>query len=99
MSESIGKYVIVRGKESGVFAGTLAAHEGAEVTLNNARRLWKWAGATETLQLAKDGVSKPNECKFTVTVDEITLLDATTIIPCTAEAKKVITEGVAVWKA
>lgn len=97
MKELIGKRVIVRGDRSGVEYGTLIAREGKVVTLENARRLWYWDGAASLSQLAKDGVSKPGRCKFTVYVDSITILDAIEIIPCTDKAIKSI-EGVVEWK-
>ena len=93
----IGKYVIVRGDRSGVFAGTLAENDGRKVVLNNVRRLWRWYGATECLQLATEGVKKPKECRFTLTAETITLLDAIEIIPTTAEAEANI-KVVPVWK-
>ena len=93
----IGKYVIVRGDRSGVFAGTLAENEGQKVVLTNVRRLWRWWGATECLQLATEGVKKPKECRFTLTAETITLLDAIEIIPTTAEAEANI-KAVPVWK-
>ena len=40
-----GKYVLVRGDRSGVFAGTLKAKDGREVELTECRRIWYWAGA------------------------------------------------------
>ena len=93
----IGKYVIVRGDRSGVFAGTLAENDGRKVVLTNVRRLWRWNGATECLQLATEGVNKPKECRFTLTAETITLLDAIEIIPTTAEAEANI-KAVPVWK-
>lgn len=92
-----GKKVIIRGNNSGVEFGTLVAHNGSEVTLKNAQRLWYWEGAASLSQLAKEGTTNPGECKFTVTLDSITILDAIEIIPCTDEAIKSI-EGVKVWK-
>ena len=97
MKEYIGKKVIIRGNRSGVEFGTLVAQEGQEVTLKNARRIWYWDGAASLSQLAKDGTSKPENCKFTVFVDSITILDAIEIIPCTVKAIKSI-EGVKEWK-
>lgn len=93
----IGKYVIVRGDRSGVFAGTLAENDGRKVVLTNVRRLWRWYGATECLQLATEGVKKPKECRFTLTAETITLLDAIEIIPTTAGAEANI-KAVPVWK-
>lgn len=37
---NIGKYVIVRGDRSGVFAGILSDRDGREVKLNDCRRIW-----------------------------------------------------------
>lgn len=93
----IGKKVIVRGDRSGVFFGTLKEKDGQEVVLGDCRRIWYWDGAASISQLAVDGTSKPTECKFTVAVDEIGILDAIEIIPCTPKAIESI-EGVRVWK-
>lgn len=97
METNINKKVIIRGDRSGVEFGTLVAQNGREVTLRNARRLWYWNGAATLSQLAKDGTSNPASCKFTVTVDSITILDTIEIIPCTDKAIKSI-EEVKEWK-
>lgn len=97
MKENIGKKVIVRGNISGVEFGTLVAQEGQEVTLKNARRIWYWEGAASLSQLAMEGTAKPQECKFTVYVDSITILDAIEVIPCTENAIKSI-EEVKEWR-
>jgi len=93
----LNKKVIIRGDRSGVFFGTLKAKDGREVTLENSRRLWYWDGAASISQLAVDGTTKPGDCKFTVTVEKIVILDAIEIIACTDKAVKSI-EGVAEWK-
>lgn len=93
----IGKYVIVRGDRSGVFAGTLESQDGREVVLRNVRRLWRWSGATECLQIATDGVKKPKDCRFTLTADTVKIMDAIEVIPTTAEAEANI-KAVPVWK-
>lgn len=95
--EMTGKRVIVRGDRSGVFFGTFVDRTGSEVVLSNCRRLWYWDGAASISQLAVDGTVNPDGCKFTVTVDEIVILDAIEIIPCTGKAAEVI-ESVKVWK-
>lgn len=91
------KKVIVRGDRSGVFFGTLEERNGREVKLSNCRRLWYWDGAASNFQLASEGVKVPHNCKFTVTIQEIEILDAIEIIPCTPEAIKSL-ESVAEWK-
>ena len=93
----IGKYVVVRGDRSGVFAGVLESQEGRKVILRGVRRLWRWHGATECLQIATEGVKRPRDCRFTLTADSITLLDAIEVIPTTAEAEANI-KAVPVWK-
>lgn len=97
MNTNIGKKVLIRGNRSGVEFGELLSQNGSEVTLKNARRIWYWDGAASLSQLAKDGTSNPSNCKFTVFVDSITILDAIEIIPCTVKAVKSI-EEVKVWK-
>lgn len=97
MEKFIGKKVIVRGDRSGVFFGMLIAKDGQEVELKDCRRLWFWSGAMSISQLANEGVKKPDDCKFTVTVESICILDAIEIIPCTDMAISNI-EGVKEWK-
>ncbi len=97
MISLIGKKVIIRGDRSGVFFGTLESKEGREVELSNCRRLWYWDGAASISQIAVDGVSKPNNCNFTVTVPTILIEDVIEVIPCSDKAIKII-EGVKVWK-
>lgn len=97
MNTNIGKKVLIRGNRSRVEFGELVSQNGSEVTLKNARRIWYWDGAASLSQLAKDGTSNPSSCKFTVSVDSITILDTIEIIPCTVKAIKSI-EEVRVWK-
>ena len=89
--------VIVRGDRSGVFFGTLKERNGQEVTLTDCRRLWYWSGAASISQIASEGVKNQEACKFTISVEEITILDAIEIIPCTEEAIKNI-NAVKIWK-
>jgi len=90
-------YVIVRTCSAGVFAGNLMGRNGKEVVLNNARRIWYWKGAASLSQLAMEGTSDPDNCKFPCEVAEITLTEAIEIIPCTKKAEKSIRE-VLIWK-
>lgn len=93
----LNKKVIIRADRAGVFFGTLTEKNGREVRLSNCRRLWYWSGAASLSQLAVDGVSNPNGCKFTVTVSDICILDAIEIIPCTDKAIKSI-ESTREWR-
>lgn len=97
ITDYIGKSVIVRGDRSGVFFGTLAARNEREVKLTNVRRLWYWDGAASDFQLAAEGVTAPENCKFTMVIDEIVILDAIEVLVCTRKAVKSL-KSVAVWK-
>lgn len=89
---------IVRCDKSGVFYGEIAYRNGQEICIENVRCLWYWRGAASLLELAKSGVKDPRNCKFTVSVDSIVLLDAIELLPCTPEAERNI-DGVEEWKA
>ena len=89
---------IIRGDRSGVFFGEITSRIGQEIIVKNCRRLWYWTGAASISQLALDGTNRPNDCKFTVTVPELTILDAIELIPCSEVAAKSISE-VEAWKA
>lgn len=91
------RYYIIRADRAGVFAGNIKSRDGDEVTLVNARRLWYWEGAASLSQLAVEGVKMPNNCKFTITVPEITVLGVIEIIPCTNVAEENI-KRVKEWK-
>ena len=97
MEKYINEKVIIRADRAGVFYGTLAEKEGTEVELKNCRRIWYWDGAASISELALSGVTKPNECKFSVTVPQIVVMGVIEIIPCTEAAINSI-EAVPVWK-
>lgn len=86
------KYCIIRTYSAGVHAGYVKERNGKEVVLVNARRLWRWAGAFTLSELAFKGVSKPDECKFSIEIPEIILTEAIEIIPCTEKAHGSIKE-------
>jgi len=91
------KYCIVRTYSAGVFAGYIKSHTGKEVVVINARRLWRWYGASSLSQMAMEGTKKPDQCKFPCEVDSITLTEAIEIIECTEAAQESI-KGVKIWQ-
>jgi len=97
MSIKPGKHVIVRTQSAGVFAGTLESRDGQEVTLTLARRLWQWAGAASLSQLAEEGTSDPQNCKFPIPVGRVLLLQAIEILEVTSKAWVSI-ESVKIWR-
>lgn len=88
---------IIRCDRAGVFYAEIAKRDGSEAELRSARRLWYWAGAASLSQLATEGVKRPQDCNFTVTVPSMTVLGVIEVIPCSPEAVGSI-EAVPVWK-
>lgn len=93
----IGKYVIVRSSQAGVFFGVLVEVNGTEVTLANVRKLWYWEGAAAVEQLALEGTKTPDKCKFTVSLEQVQLSEYSQISLVTDEAASNL-KSVPVWK-
>jgi hypothetical protein len=91
------KYCVVRTYSAGVFAGYVKERNGKEAILLKARRLWFWQGAASLSELAMHGVTKPNECKFPCSVEEVQVTEVIEVIPATVKARESI-EGVPEWK-
>ena len=94
----LNEYVMVRTYSAGVFAGTLVKKEGTEVELSNARRIWYWEGAASLSQLAEEGTSLPDKCKFPVEVTQVLLSGVIEILKISDNAKISI-KTVPIWKA
>lgn len=92
------KKVIIRTERAGVFFGEIKERNGQEATITNCRRIWYWSGAASLSQLAVEGTTRPRDCKFTVIIDEMTVLGVIEVIPCTAKAIESI-NSVQIWKA
>ena len=93
----INRYCMVRTKNAGVFAGTVAKLDGDTAALADARRMWFWDGAASLSQLATTGTSKPGRCKFPAPVAEVMLFEVIEIIPITDVAAASIA-SVPEWK-
>ena len=64
--------------------------------MRNARRIWYWDGSASLSQLAMDGTSKPENCKFPKEVDRVMLTQVVEILDVTKKAKASI-DGVKIW--
>ena len=90
-------YSIIRTYSAGVFAGYIESRNGKEAVVTDARRIWYWSGAASLSQLAMDGTSDPDKCKFPVSVSKVILTEVIEILPCTEKAEKSI-KGVKIWE-
>ena len=93
----IGKTCVVRTYSAGVFVGKVTYEQGGEVVLNDCRRIWYWKGAASLSQMAVDGVSQPDQCKFSCVTQGHKALGVIELIPATDKAIKSI-YGVKEWK-
>ena len=95
VSPHIGKKCIIRAYASGVHFGTLKAQHGRQVELENARRLWRWDAAPHGISLSEIARHGPvgSRSKICCVVDEMSILDALEVIPCTDDAAKVIEDA------
>ena len=94
------KYYIVRTYSAGVWFGQIKSLNGTVCILKNARRLWYWSGAASLSQMAVEGVKRPGDCKFTVTITDgegVYLPQAIEVLPCTKIAEENI-KSVKEWK-
>ena len=85
MKKSTKPFVLVRTYSAGVHCGTLVARQGAEVTLSNARRLWRWRGANTLHEVAIRGVDSA-WTRISEPVSEILLRGAIEVLLCSADA-------------
>lgn len=90
-------YVCVRTYSAGVHIGFLKSREGTETVLVNSRRVHYWDGAASLSQLALEGVTKPQNCRISVVIPEITLTESVEVIPITEVAKSNL-DSVPVWR-
>lgn len=89
---------IVRAVDAGVFFGDVVEQDGRTVTIENARRIWFWAGAATLSELATRGTTRPGDCKFPCSVERVVVFDVCEILDVTVEAGESI-DSVSEWRA
>lgn len=93
IKEIIGKKVIVRSYDAGVYFGTLEEVDGETVSISNVRNIWRWEGASCLSQIANDGIKGG---RVSPVVESMILNRVCQIIPCTDVAIENL-EGHGVW--
>ena len=99
MFDITGKYVIVRANLSGVHAGTVQAVDKNQdgtlnVSLSNARRLWRW-WAKDGVGLggvAVSGLANRSEVRIGVTTPMVMVLQVFEVCECTNKGRTSIEE-------
>ena len=75
------RIVLVRSNMSGVWMGVFVSREGRDVTLTEARKIWRWRGANTTSELALVGCVR--EYSRVAEPVNVTVLDACEVIEAT----------------
>lgn len=85
-----GDYVIARGRDAGVWCGTLESVDPATatVTLTGARQMWYWQGkeSIALLSVAEMGVV-PDECRFSLVAKRCTMYGCCAIVAVSLAAR------------
>jgi hypothetical protein len=84
MAENTG-YVIVRSGQSGVWCGKLVKRKGSTVTLDDARKIWRWRGANTTSDIARTGIDE-DYSRVAAAVDGAVILGVCEVLPATSDA-------------
>lgn len=90
----IGKKVLVRSYDAGVYFGTLTNVEGESVRMEKVRNIWHWTGASCLSQIANNGITGD---RVSPTVDSMVLNRVCQILPLTEKAIENL-EGQPIWK-
>ncbi|MDP1738880.1 MAG: hypothetical protein Q8L23_15745 [Caulobacter sp.] len=85
----VGEHCVVRTHSAGVHLGEVIAQDGKQVTLKDARRLWRWFGAFTLNEVALTGISNKgsNKSRIAEPVPIIVLTEATELIPTSIAAR------------
>lgn len=78
-------FAVIRTVQAGVHCGFVCNVSGQQVTLREARRVWRWRGANTLHELSQGGCDQEYS-RISEMVPEIQLLDAIEVIPCSADA-------------
>ena len=84
LPNATSQLVIVRGRDSGVHVGILAARAGQAVTLLHTSRIWRWRGANTLSELSLSGPNRTQYTRISERVQTNTVLDAIEVIDCAA---------------
>ena len=92
----IGKKVLIRGYECGVYFGTLAELDGGTAMLTNVRTIWRWEGANNLFEVANKGVDLVDS-RVSEPVESAVFTGVCEIVPCTKTAIENL-EGIKAWE-
>lgn len=85
MAAKKSNMVVVRTSSAGVHVGIpVGKLKGREITLKDARRVWRWSGANTLNELSQKGANEAGT-RISEPVPMITLTEAIEVIQCSVE--------------
>lgn len=78
-------YAIIRSGQSGVWCGDVIARDGDSVTLNDARKIWRWRGANTTSDIAIGGIDEEYS-RVASPIDGAVILGVCEVLPASSDA-------------
>ncbi len=94
------QFHIVRAEKAGVFLCRIISSSGDTYTVSSLRRLYYWSGALDVSMIAKEGVSNPSHCKFSIQLgenDTSTIHNVIEVHPVSEKAL-IIINNIPAWK-
>jgi hypothetical protein len=91
----VQKYII-RTERAGVFYARIAERRGTETELLDARRIHYWAGATECIGIALNGVGAGS--RLTAEIGSMTVMGTIEVLPCSEKSMEVLNKW-PIWMA
>lgn len=94
------QFHIIRAEKAGVFLCRITSSVGDTYTVTSLRRLYYWSGALDVSMIAKEGVSNPKSCKFSVQLgdsDISTIHNVVEAHPVSEKALAIIND-IPAWK-
>lgn len=76
------QFYIIRADKAGVFLCKVIKADGNTLQVHSLRRLYRWSGALDVTQIAKEGVGAPKDCKFSVQLGDEDISVIYNVIEC-----------------
>lgn len=84
--ELIGKVVLVRSSDAGVYYGTLVDADENTAKLTDVRNIWRWEGANCLADIADHGIRKGGDTRISIPVSSMVINRVCQLLPLTDAA-------------
>jgi hypothetical protein len=94
------QFHIVRAEKAGVFLCKIISKTGDTYTVSSLRRLYYWSGALDVSMIAKEGVTNPKSCKFSVQFSDEDISTIHNVVESHQVSEKALSiiNSIPVWK-